>query len=669
MRDGQPIHATGGSPEARFAPCSAPSPQGDLVMTLSNYRPDIDGLRAVAVLAVVLNHLSASWVPGGYVGVDVFYVISGYLITRIIRREMAEGRFTFIGFYERRARRIFPALFAVLAVTLVAGWFVLLPSDYLATLRATLGTLFFSSNMVFWRDLAEGYFAPDAKLNPLLHTWSLGVEEQFYVFFPLLLLGGYRYARKQIFWILLGCALASLLGAALLLKGHSVAVFFLAPFRAWELFAGALLALGVVPAVRRPALRHALAAAGLAAVLLACFGYGASTPFPGIAALLPVLGAAAIIHAGASGPTWAGRLLQWRPVVYIGLISYSLYLWHWPLVVLAQYVNGMGPLTPYLPSLLLASLLLGSLSYHYIEQPFRRQGRLTQRQFVFSTSAASMVVLALLAGVGVMKDGYAARFDATVVKLDQARVPPIPYKQCDGRTPLTWCTLGRPEGPVTMLLWGDSHMLQWAAALQTVLAEEGQRAVLASASYCPPMFDVESSVKQDCGSTNLAVKNYLLTHREVHTVVMTGRWLSYFQNGSVLAETRDQSSHGVTAAERALAATLQWLRQHGRRVIVIGPVPEYDKSVPLALAQEAITGRRLLRSSAADQREKYEPFFKVVAAVSPGPIFRYLDPIQWFCRDDCVTMKDSVSLYRDSNHLSVAGAMEMETELRRGLTN
>ena len=217
-------------------------------MVSSNYQPDIDGLRAVAVLAVVLHHLSAPLVPGGYVGVDVFFVISGYLITTIITREKAEGQFTFARFYERRAGRIFPALFAVLGVTLVAGWFVLLPSDYAATLRATLGTLFFSSNMVFWRDLAEGYFAPDAKLNPLLHTWSLGVEEQFYVFFPLLLLGCYRCCQKYIFWILLGCGLVSLLGSVLVVKGNSVAVFFLSPFRAWELFAGVLLALGVMPA-------------------------------------------------------------------------------------------------------------------------------------------------------------------------------------------------------------------------------------------------------------------------------------------------------------------------------------------------------------------------------------------------------------------------------------
>ena len=291
-------------------------------MALTNYRRDIDGLRAIAVLAVVFHHLSAPLVPGGYVGVDVFFVISGYLITSIISREMAEGRFTFTGFYERRARRIFPALFAMLAVTLAAGYFLLLPSDMVATLRGALGTLFFASNVVFWRDMAAGYFAAtDAALNPLLHTWSLAVEEQFYVFFPILLLLCYRYARRHIVWVLIVGAAVSLGSAALLVKNKSVAVFFLSPFRAWELLAGSLLAFNAVPLLRSRALRELIAAAGFAAIVVACFLFDSKTTFPGLTALVPVLGAVAIIHAGASGSSFVGNLLQLRPMVCVGLIS------------------------------------------------------------------------------------------------------------------------------------------------------------------------------------------------------------------------------------------------------------------------------------------------------------------------------------------------------------
>lgn len=504
-------------------------------MTLIKYRPDIDGLRAVAVLAVVLHHLSAPLVPGGYVGVDVFFVISGYLITSIIRREIAEGQFTFARFYERRARRIFPALFAMLAITLVVGYFLLLPSDMAGTLRGALGTLFFASNVVFWRDMTAGYFAAtDAALNPLLHTWSLAVEEQFYVFFPILLLFCYRYARQIIVWVLIVCAAVSLSGSALLIESKSVAVFFLSPFRAWELFSGALLAFNAVPPLRSRTFRELTAAAGLAAILVACFVYDSKTTFPGLTALIPVLGAVAIIHAGASGSSFVGSLLQLRPIVYIGLISYSLYLWHWPLIVLIRYAMGMEPLTSWIPALFVASLLLGSLSYHFIEQPFRRGARFG-RTFIFVSSAAFASVLASVSFVGLVRDGFETRFGAEVVSLDKARSPQIPYVHCDDRPNGAWCTLGSEATAPETLLWGDSHMLAWAPVLNKVLEQRGASAILAELSACPPLFGItENSVKPICPARNTFIKNYLLDHPEINTVVMAAYWSTYFREDGPL---------------------------------------------------------------------------------------------------------------------------------------
>ena len=641
-------------------------------MTSTNYRPDIDGLRAVAVLAVVLHHLSAPLMPGGYVGVDVFFVISGYLITRIISREMEEGTFTFTRFYERRARRIFPALFAVLAVTLIAGYFLLLPSDYSGTLRGALGTLFFASNIVFWRDMAAGYFAAtDAGLNPLLHTWSLAVEEQFYVFFPVLLLVCYRYFRRRIILILLGCAVVSLAGAALLVQTKSVAVFFLLPFRAWELLVGSLLALNAVPAIRSRALREAVAGAGLLVILIACFLYNAKTTFPGLAALAPVLGAAAIMHSGASGPSIAGRLLQWRPVVYIGLISYSLYLWHWPLIVLTRYAMGMESITPYIPVLFAASLALGSLSYHFIEQPFRRGMRVT-RKFVFSSSSVFTSILAMASVIGLMRGGFEARFNPEVVKLDQARSPQIPFANCDGKPIESACILGRYEGNPTMLLWGDSHMLAWMPALDKYAASQETRAVFANLSTCPPMLGVDIAINAICSAQNLAVKNYLLANPEIKTVVMSAFWSAYFrENGPLTAQTGNPPAKGIDAAKNALASTIQWLRDNGRRVVLVGPVPVYDKSVPMALALDKTTDRTLLHTSVKEQHKKHASFFEVVEGTKRrgGAVtsFRFLDPIEWLCAEECMVMKDGIPLYRDSNHLSVAGAMALEGRLSQGL--
>ncbi|MDO8775998.1 MAG: acyltransferase family protein, partial [Burkholderiaceae bacterium] len=570
---------------------------------------------------------------------------------------------------ERRARRIFPALFAVLAVTLAAGYFLLLPSDYAATLRGALGTLFFASNIVFWRDMAEGYFAAtDVGLNPLLHTWSLAVEEQFYVFFPVLLLLCYRYFRRHIVLILIGCAVGSLAGAALLVQSKSVAVFFLSPFRAWELLVGALLAFNAIPAIKSRPVREIIAGAGLLAILVACFVYDAKTTFPGLAALAPVLGAAAIMHAGVSGPSLVGRLLQLRPVVYVGLISYSLYLWHWPLIVLTRYAMGMEPITSYIPALLAVSLALGSLSYHFIEQPFRRGVRVT-RKFVFSSSAVFTLVLGLVSAVGLVRGGYAERFTPAVADLDEARLPEIPFKNCNARAVGAYCMLGRPDGKPTMLFWGDSHLLSWAPALNEILSRQGVRAAFVTSSACPPILGVTTSFRATCAVQNLGVKDYLQANPDIKTVVMAAFWTSYFRKDvEITAIAGNPPEKGLQATSNALISTIQWLRLN-KQVILIGPVPVYDKSVPLALALELATGRNFHRSSLDMQQQKNAFFFKVVEDEKRregDASFRFLDPIKWLCADECMVMKDGVSLYRDAHHLSVAGAKALEAKLFHG---
>jgi peptidoglycan/LPS O-acetylase OafA/YrhL len=636
----------------------------------TNYRPDIDGLRGVAVLAVVLHHLSAPLMPGGYVGVDVFFVISGYLITRIIRLEIEKKTFIFTSFYERRARRIFPALFAVLLTTMVASYFILLPSDMLATMRGALGTLFFVSNVVFWRDMAGGYFAAtDAGLYPLLHTWSLSVEEQFYVFFPILLMICNRYFRKHIVVILVILGLLSLAAAVLLVQSKSVAVFFLSPFRAWELLVGALIAYHAVPPIRSRAMREFAAGVGLLAILLTSFTYDAKTTFPGLAALVPVLSAAAILHAGASGPTFTSRLLQWRPLIYIGLISYSLYLWHWPLMVLVRYSLGMGPITAYVPWLLLGSLALASLSYHFIEQPFRR-GQAFSRRFIIASSALCIAVLSLVSGVGIKQEGFVERFTSEIVQLDKARSPQIPFVNCENFSLDRGCHLGSAEGMTNMLLWGDSHLLGWAPVLDVTLTKLNTRALFAYTSACPPILEVNNAIKAICPSRNNAVKDYLLANPNVKTVVMSAYWSTYFREDGPLSKlTGNTTAHGTQVAQGALLSTIQWLRDNGRQVVLIGPVPVHEHSVPMALALAKVTNRKLIDSTFDEQHLKHSPFFKVVESIKRGDgmQFSFLDPIQWMCAKNCVVMKAGTALYRDSHHLSIAGAMSLEDELSREL--
>lgn len=639
-------------------------------MPSTKYRPDIDGLRAIAVSAVVLHHLSASLMPGGFVGVDVFFVISGYLITRILYREMHSGSFTFARFYKRRARRIFPALFAVLAATLAASYFVLLPSDYAATFRGALGTIFFVSNFVFWRTNAAGYFAAtDAGVNPLLHTWSLAVEEQFYLLFPVLLLICVRYLRRGIVAVLLVCVAASLAGAAALVSSKSVAVFFLSPFRAWELLVGSLLAVNALPMLTSRAVREVFAWLGLIAIIASSWLYGDKTTFPGLTALAPVLGAAAVMHAGGSGSNFVTGMLQWRPVVYIGLISYSLYLWHWPVIVLARYASGMEPLIAYIPALLVVSLALGSLSYRFIEQPFRH-GKIT-RKILFSSSAAIALTVMLFSVAGLILDGFESRFSTMVVQLDKSRSPHIPFVNCDEKPAGSWCSMGSAEGKVTTLMWGDSHLLAWAPAFEAAMTKRGERAVFVPSSACPPLLGVSSVFRPGCSTHNNDVKNYLLANPDIKTVVLSAFWSAYFsESGSLIGgQQANPSESRVGAVQEALVSTIQWLRENERQAVLIGPVPIYEKNVPLAIALEQATGTTLLHSSKAKQHAIHVAYFDAIATMKrvQGRDFRVLDPIQWMCTDECIVMKDGVSLYRDAHHLSVTGALVFENDIARGI--
>ena len=293
------------------------------------YRRDIDGLRALAVVPVLLFHVDLWPFSGGYVGVDIFFVISGYLIASIIGHDLAEGRFTLTGFYVRRIRRIFPALFVMIAFTILVGGLILLPLDYRRLGASALATTLFASNIYFARQ--SGYFGASAEEAPLLHSWSLAVEEQFYIVFPLLMLVGWRLGGRYRLLLSMVAGL-SLLSAMHMVETAPASAFYLPHTRGWEFLGGAMLAVGRLPAFRSPQIANAAAAAGAALIGWAVLRFSAATPFPGAHALFPVVGAMLILHAGRTGSLVSGALSKPAPV-FIGRISYSLYLWHWPLIV------------------------------------------------------------------------------------------------------------------------------------------------------------------------------------------------------------------------------------------------------------------------------------------------------------------------------------------------
>lgn len=374
----------------------------------TGYRREIDGLRAVAVLPVIFYHAGIAPFHGGYVGVDVFFVISGYLITSILVGELEAGEFSLLRFYERRARRILPALFLVLAVTALAGVALLLPFELRDLGHAIASVVLFASNFLFWRQ--DVYFAAASDLNPLIHTWSLAVEEQFYIFFPPVLWGLWRLGRPWV-WSWVGLAfLTSLLLAEFLSERSTGANFFLLPSRGWELMAGAAGAIWASNHAPVPKwLGELLGAGGLAAILFAILAFDEGTPFPSLWALIPVLGTLAVLL-GASPATLAGQILSWRGLVGIGLISYSAYLWHQPLFAFARLTGTPDelPLRTALP-LTLTTLVLAWMSWAFVERPFRDRSRLT-RHLVFGLSGGGSAVLLSVAGVFALSAGLPQRF-------------------------------------------------------------------------------------------------------------------------------------------------------------------------------------------------------------------------------------------------------------------
>jgi len=360
-----------------------------------SYRPDIDGLRAIALIPVVLFHAGFEWFSGGYVGVDVFFVISGFLITTIILKEKKAGNFSFAYFYERRARRILPALFFIMLTCIPFAWFFQLPQELIDFGKSLIATSIFSSNILFWFD--TNYFAVDSDYIPLIHTWSLAIEEQFYLFFPVLLSFFWALGKHRLFWILGVFTILSFAFCEWGWRHFPEANFYLLPFRAWELLIGALCAVYLFQHQQpKEYIAESGTILGLCLIIFAVFYLDKSYPFPSLYALFPVIGSALIILF-THRETWVYKLLSAKILIFIGLISYSAYLWHQPLFVFARLYFIEEP-KPWVMGLLsILAMILAYLSWRFIETPFRNKDRFSQKTiFLFSILGSLLFI-----GIGV----------------------------------------------------------------------------------------------------------------------------------------------------------------------------------------------------------------------------------------------------------------------------
>ncbi|CAA2142382.1 acyltransferase family protein [Hyphomicrobium sp. ghe19] len=618
------------------------------------YRRDLDGLRGIAVTAVVAYHLGVPFASGGFVGVDVFFVLSGFLITSIIASELEAGTFSIASFYDRRIRRIVPALVFVCAATTVLALAFLLPDELKEFASSLIATALSVSN--FWCLRHSGYFDSAAETQPLFHTWSLGVEEQFYIVFPLLLMAAFKWWRgriRTIIWLLFA---GSLFLSMVRLADHPQSTFFLLPTRAWELLAGSILALGFVPKPASRLLRDAAGALGLLAIAIAVFGYTSKTPFPGLAALLPCLGAAAVIWAG-QGENTSARLLAAGPLVALGLISYSLYLWHWPLIVFANLLN-VEALTE-LQKLAVAgtSIALAALTWRFIEQPFRRRGAggFTRPAILWSggVGLGSLVAVSLIL---ISWQGFPDRFSQQVLDLAAAESDSSPWRaKChfDGTAKGKYensCVLGEAVPP-KIIVYADSHGAEFSAVLGLLAKARRESIREITASGCPPAAHFAYPRRVACAryNENMLAKLVAIAPATIIIAANSHAW----------------TNEGPGRYWEGLRNSLTALSAAGHRLIVLGPIPNLPNHMPAPATVARWTNRG---NDPADFRFSPDERFPGVDAnlrsIASEVNATYVPVAPALCNDGlCSAYLEDAVLYFDDNHLSVSGANVLAKKL------
>ncbi len=639
------------------------------------HRLDIDGLRAVAILGVLIFHIDSSAVSGGFLGVDVFFVISGFLITSIIQRGLDAGNFSIINFYERRIRRIIPALFAMMLLVSVAMFFLMAPqelNDYAMSVRSAV--IITSNN--YFLEFLQDYFKGNSLLTPLLHTWSLSVEEQFYFVFPLLLALLHRYWKSRRGVIIVVSLILAVSLSACIIRGIEVPMetFYLLPYRAWEMIVGGLLALSGVPAPSRK-LGEISGFLGIAMVLGSFWGVSEENFIPGISAVPTCLGTVLLLFSGMANGISTARILSWRPMVFIGLISYSVYLWHWPLIVSVRFLFPERPemSLPLGVGIFALSLALGGLSWRFIEQPFRKTGTRPKKQ-VFLTWAGFVTAILLLCAWCKREEGFPGRYSEKArYFLSFKTVEPrfLALAKIDDPQPIP--RFGLESAEPSIAVWGDSHAGALLPLLNSMALEHGVAFKFYGAEAQVPVPGVSVISRQAKFRSDCADKAFreILEDERLTTVVLHGRW-------SLVNQGKNDRNHGAvtevfqrkfdsTAELEAyyggkIRETIRRLLEAGKRVVVIYPVPEVGVEVPDLLATQDYRGLPLTAY------RKDEVFFtrqafvlRTFDSLAADPKLLRIKPHEKLLDGNLLRIfANGAPLYRDNDHLSTAGAKFIE---------
>lgn len=619
-------------------------------------RPDIDGLRAIAVLSVFLYHLEVPPFAGGFVGVDLFFVISGYLISRIVLADVERDRFSVAYFYERRIRRLAPAGIVTIIGTLLIGGLWFSPEHLKKLTQDVVATLGSVSNFYFWRG-SHDYFAKAIDPSPVLHFWSLAVEEQFYLVWPVLILVGHRLARNGLPWLILGIGAISLVGAQMMLGTDAAGAFYLPIYRAYEFALGALVIFAERWQSRFSALPLLLAVVGLGLIAWAIVLFDSTTVFPGVKALIPCLGAACLIWAGPSHPL--ARLLTNPLAVRIGLISYSLYLVHWPLIVYAAYILGDAAHAASTKiCVFVLAIALAELMYRTVEIPFR--ARRSSLISVAGFAGAALVAIASVAFIANRQDGWPWRLSPEarqVVDLQRFGFWPC------SRSSQSKCAFGAVDEPIGVQLIGDSFAEQYVAAVDPVAKDAKVRGEAFTEEGCPMLVGLTRIGFNGTTKCKVQRDKYLDTIRKNNApLVLSQSWMTY--GDEVRSEFNGSAppASWIELWRGAIEGTIRDLGANGRQFLIIAPGVDPGcrsqmtrfapgplwhaptKSCPPVSPQQVETNNKDFNTMLLDVQQRHR-----------GQV-RILFPEKYLCEAVCPIEIDGLWFYWDVNHLTVAGA-------------
>lgn len=634
------------------------------------YRAEIDGLRALAVIPVILFHAGFDEFSGGFVGVDVFFVISGYLITNIIISELEDNRFSIVNFYERRARRLLPALFFVMLCCIPFAWLWLNPTDLKDFGESLIAVSTFSSNFLFW--LESGYFETKAELKPLLHTWSLAVEEQYYILFPVFLIAMWRMGSKYIITSLIIIFLVSFGIAEWSLTNMPSSAFFLLPSRGWELLIGVFTAFYLKnnSFFKSHILNQTISILGLGMIIYSIIIFEKNTVFPGFNALIPTIGTALIILTAVSR-TFVHKILVLKPIVAVGLISYSAYLWHQPLLAFAKYriVYQMSEL--FILALCSLSIFVAWLSWRFIEKPFRDKKRIS-RKIIFQSSLISIFIFSVVGFLLHYENGYPNRANFSQELSASFKRPALdncfdlPFNHDADK----WgCNLGAHKDKVDYILFGDSHALSLKSMIDEIGKKNNTMIFFTGSSGCIPflgIFPKRTDQKvNNCNYLNTRVFK-LASEDNIKGIILAARWSYYtlgdydFKGGQLIANNKDGPftlDNSIKAFSESFNYTVSKYKEIKVPIHLIGQVPHqiYSPESAYFMTSKGFTDLK----SVSVSREKFNELNKIPLDVfiSHEDSINFYDVTDFFCDVSiCPLGTKNQSFYYDDDHLSTSGA-------------